>query len=280
MSITIDNLPCMEEYKDFVVRNVSKLEKNTSEDFWLLRAQLENEGFKYVGKKPNDEQSYKKILEAEKTVSELHKKAREIYSFKTCVEEAIFQYLIQGCEIITTQSFDDEGNMIDYTSFFVRKKGADQELLKKIKTLEEEAQKNYDLYLGANADVKNTLTRLKKDKEEHTKYANASLIKAILPTIDNLYRTIEHSKEDTKLSSFTQGIDLILNSMLSTLKKEGIEEVKALGEPFNPEFHEAVSMQPSEEIPKGNVLRELQKGYTLNGRLLRPSAVIISQGKE
>ena len=152
MSVTIDDFPCMEDYKDLVARSMSKLEKATSEDFWLLRAQLENEGFKYAGKKPNDESSYKKILEAEKTSSEIHKKAREIYGFKTCVEEAIFQYILQGNEIITTQSFDDEGNMIDYTSFFIRKKGLDQqELLKKIKNLEEEAQKNYDLYLNTNA---------------------------------------------------------------------------------------------------------------------------------
>ncbi len=281
MSVTLDDIPCMEEYKDFIARNVSKLEKNTSEDFWLLRAQLENEGFKYVGKKPNDEQSYKKVLETEKTVPETIKKAREAYGFKNCTEEAVFQYLIQGYEIITTQAFDQEGNILDYTSFFIKKKGADQqELLKKIKSLEEEAQKNYDLYLRANADVKNTIARLKKDKEEHTKYANASLIKEILPTIDNLYRVIDHSKKDNNLSSLTQGIELILNSMLSALKKEGLEEVKAVGEQFNPEFHEAISMQPSEETPKDYILSELQKGYTLNGRLLRPSMVIISLGKE
>jgi len=280
--ITIEDLPCMEEYKDLVARNVSKLEKNTSENFWLLRAQLEDEGFKYVGKKPNDEESYKKILESEKTVSELHKKARQTYDFKNCIEETIFQYLAQGYEIITTQSFDDEGSIMSYTSFFVRKKGADQqELLKKIKTLEEEAQKNYDLYLRTNADVKNTMTRLKKDKEEHTKYANASLIKAILPSIDNFYRMIEYSKKDQNLpQSFVQGIELVLNNLLSSLKKQGLEEVKSVGGPFNPEFHEAISMQPSEETPKGHVLQELQKGYTLNGRLLRPSSVIVSKGKE
>jgi len=271
----------LDEYKDLAARSVSKLEKTTSEDFWLLRAKLEGEGFKYVGKKPNDEASYKKHLEDEKVTFETHKKAREAYNFKTCVEEAIFQYVTQGYEVITTQAFDDEGNKVDYTSFFIRKKGADQqELLKKIKTLEEEAQKNYDLYLRTNADVKNTMSRLKREKEEHTKYANTSLIKEILPAIDNMYRVIEHAKKDPAMKSLTDGVEITLNGLLNTLKKQGLEEVVSTGEPFNPEYHEAVSMQQHDSIPKGYVVAELQKGYTLNGRLVRASAVIVSSGKE
>ena len=128
--------------------------------------------------------------------------------------------------------------------------------------------------------MKNTISRLKKDKEEHTKYANASLIKEILPTLDNIYRTISHAKQENVPSSFVEGLEITLNGMLSALKKQGIEEVVSVGEPFNPEYHEAISMQQHDTVPKGQVIAEVQKGYTLNGRLLRPSMVIISSGKE
>lgn len=128
--------------------------------------------------------------------------------------------------------------------------------------------------------MKNTVARLKKEKEEHTKYANASLIKDMLPTIDNLYRVIGHAKQDSSLKSFVEGVEITLNGMLSTLKKQGLEEVVAVGEQFNPEYHEAISLQEDDKATPGSVIMELQKGYTLNGRLIRPSMVIVAKEKE
>lgn len=135
-------LPSVEEYPDMIARSISKLKKKTYEEFWLSRAKLEIDGYKYVGQKPNDEQSYQKQLATETNVPGLHKRARQDYGFKNCVEETIFQYLMQGYEIVlVTPSFDVEEKLIDKTSFFIKKKGENQELLQKLAKAEEEAKK-------------------------------------------------------------------------------------------------------------------------------------------
>lgn len=275
------NLPLMQEYKDLLARNVSQLERTTYEEALMLRARLENEGFKYAGQQPNDEKFYTEQLAKEENVLEAQKKARRRYCFKNCAEETVFQYLVQENEIILTQGFDKEGNMIDYTSFFIRKKESVknniEELEKKLKGAEETSQENYGLYMRTCAEMKNASTRWKREKEDMAKYSNEKLIEGILPTIDNLYRVIEHAKENKNIA---EGIELVINSMLSTLKKAGLEEVEAIGKPFDPNFHEAASMQPDDNIAQGCIVAELQKGYMLNERLIRPSMVIVSKGKE
>lgn len=273
------NLPLEQDYKDLLARNVSKLERTDYEEFLVLRALLENEGFKYSGQKANDQKSYLEQLANEKNVPETHQKIRQKYCFKNCVEETIFQYLTQGNEIIITQGFDREGNLIDSTSFFIRKKDAlSKDIQKQLKDAEESSQKNYDLYMKACEEMKSIAIRRKKEKEETVKYANESLIKELLPTIDNFYRAIEHSKEKKEEDNLVKGVELVLDGLLSTLKKAGVEEVESIGKPFDPNFHEAVSTQSDDKVAKGNVLIELQKGYILNGRLIRPSMVIVSTG--
>ncbi len=153
-----------------------------------------------------------------------------------------------------------------------------QELLRKLKDTEKQSEKNYDLYMRTYAEMENIIKRGKKEREDLAKFANESLIKDILPAIDNLERAISHVQDDNNPSRLVEGLDLTLNGLMTTLKKAGLKEVEAEGRPFDPNFHEAISQQIDDKVAPGHVIIESQKGYLLNGRLIRPSRVVISQG--
>ncbi len=153
-----------------------------------------------------------------------------------------------------------------------------QELLEKLKETEEEAQKNHDLYMRAYAEMENVKKRGIKEKEELRKYANETLIKEILPVIDNLQKAISHAQNDKNPTGLIEGLELTLGGLITTLEKAGLKEVEAEGKPFDPNFHEAISQQRDDKVAPGHVITEIQKGYLLNGRLIRPSRVVVSQG--
>jgi len=153
-----------------------------------------------------------------------------------------------------------------------------QELLKEVKDTQKKSQENYDLYMRTYAEMENIKRRGIKERQELSKYANESLIKEILPVIDNLQKAISHAQNDKNPSGLVEGIELTLDGLMATLEKAGLKEVEAEGRPFDPNFHEAISKQIDDKIAPGHVIIELQKGYLLNGRLIRPSMVVISQG--
>ena len=152
------------------------------------------------------------------------------------------------------------------------------ELLEKTEEFQEASNKNYDLYLRSQADIENIKKRNKKEKEEWVKYSNETLIKEILPILDSLEKAISHSDNENSLHALRKGVDLTLKGLKNTLVKSGLEEVKTQGEPFDPCFHQAVSEQEDKNMETGMILQELQKGYTLNRRLIRPAMVIVSKG--
>ena len=154
-----------------------------------------------------------------------------------------------------------------------------QELLKKLTDTKEEAEKNYDLYMRTYAEMENIKKRGIKEREELAKYANESVIKEILPVIDNLDKAISHARNDENSSTLVEGLELTRDGLMKALEKAGVKEVEALGKPFDPNFHESVSQQIDDTVAPGHVIMEMQKGYLLNGRLMRPSMVVISQGK-
>jgi len=153
-----------------------------------------------------------------------------------------------------------------------------EELLQKIKDLQETSKENYDFYLRSQAEMDNIKKRNKKEKEEWVRYSNETLIKQILPVIDNLEMAISHSHNENSHDALREGVELTLKGLRDTLEKSGLEEVKAQGEPFDPAFHQAVSHEKDENIKAGMILQELQKGYTLHQRLIRPAMVIVSKG--
>ena len=153
-----------------------------------------------------------------------------------------------------------------------------KELLKKLKDTEKKVQESQDLYLRTYAEMENIKKRGMKEREELAKFANESLIKEILPVIDNLNKAISHGHNDEDYEGLLEGLELTLDGLIKTLEKTGLEQVEAEGKPFDPALHEAISQQRDDHVAPGHVSIELQKGYLLNGRLIRPSMVVISQG--
>jgi len=151
------------------------------------------------------------------------------------------------------------------------------QLLKKISEIQESVEKNFDLYLRSQAEMENLKKRFKKEKEDLVKYSNESLIKRLLTVMDNLQNAITHSRDKKALKALGEGVELTLKGLMDALEKAGLEQVKAEGEPFDPNFHEAVSELEDDALEPGTVLQELQKGYNLNQRLIRPAMVVISK---
>jgi len=154
-----------------------------------------------------------------------------------------------------------------------------ERLLEKIQEIQKESEKNYDLYLRSQAEMDNLKKRARKEKEDWLKFANESLIKEMLPVLDNLDKALSHSNNENTIHALKEGIALTLKGLKDSLSKSGLEEVKALGEPFDPCFHEAVSEMDDPKAKPGIVITELQKGYVLNSRLIRPAMVVVSRQK-
>lgn len=151
------------------------------------------------------------------------------------------------------------------------------ELVQKASELQEEADQNYDLYLRSHAELENVIKRNKKEKEDWIKYSNETLIKEMLPVLDSLEKAISFSDNKNSFNALKEGVELTLKSLKEVLIKSGLEEVEAEGKPFDPAYHHAVSEQEDENVEPGTILQELQKGYRLNQRLIRPSMVVLSK---
>lgn len=151
------------------------------------------------------------------------------------------------------------------------------DLLKKIEEVQGQAEKNFDLYARSQAEIENLKKRFQKDKEDLVKFSNESLIRQLLLGMDSLEKAILHSQNGDPIHTLREGVELTLKGMMDTMKKTGLEEVKAIGEAFDPNFHEAIAEQEDNNVKPGTVLQEIQKGYILNQRLLRPAMVIVSK---
>ncbi len=141
-----------------------------------------------------------------------------------------------------------------------------------------ETQKNWDLYLRERAELENFRKRMQREKEDLIRFANENLLREILTVVDNLERAIEHArKNDETIQGLMEGVEMTLSQCQKLLEKFGVSPVMAVGEPFDPTWHEAMGQLESTEHPANTVLQEMQKGYVLNDRLLRPALVLISK---
>ncbi|WP_337009578.1 nucleotide exchange factor GrpE [Pantoea sp. AS142] len=137
-----------------------------------------------------------------------------------------------------------------------------------------------DAQLRAQAEIENIRRRTEMDVEKAHKFALEKFANELLPVIDSLERALEvANKEDPQLASMIEGIELTLKGLLGAVRKFGVEVVGETGVPFNPEVHQAMSMMESEEFEPNHVMLVMQRGYTLNGRLLRPAMVAVSKVK-
>jgi molecular chaperone GrpE len=152
-----------------------------------------------------------------------------------------------------------------------------EQLIQKVRETQAASNQNYDLYLRSQAEIDNLKKRHQREQQGLIKFANESLVKQLLPVADNLGKAIDHSQQETSIDALKEGVELTLKGLMDALQKAGVEAIEAVGTPFDPHFHEAVSEAVDDSVETGTVLKELQKGYTLNQRLLRPSMVIVSR---
>ena len=139
------------------------------------------------------------------------------------------------------------------------------------------ADENWDLYLRAVAETDNVRKRAARDVQHARKYALEAIARELLAVRDSFELGLE-AAGSADAASLVEGSKATLKLLSTTLERFGIAELDPLGEPFDPEQHEAISMQPSTEMEPGSVMTVVQKGYSLNGRLLRPAMVVVAAG--
>ena len=144
--------------------------------------------------------------------------------------------------------------------------------------LAETAKKEQDLLLRTRAEIDNIRRRTEQDVEKAHKFALEKFAKDILNTIDNLERALATpaNTEDEAVKALFDGVELTLKELLATVARFGVEPVGVVGEVFNPDLHQAISMQPMEGFETNQITTVLQKGYLLNGRVIRPAMVMVA----
>jgi len=141
-------------------------------------------------------------------------------------------------------------------------------------------QETEEKLLRMAADFENTKKRLQREKETSLKFAEENILKGLLPSVDNLERAIEQGRNNTEdASGLLDGVEMTCKGLLATLEKFGLKPLDVVGEAFDPNFHEALAMEASEEVPQNMILQEFQKGYMYKERLLRAAKVVVSKGK-
>ena len=147
-------------------------------------------------------------------------------------------------------------------------------------TLEAQKQELQDKMLRMAAEFENYKKRMIRDRESAFKYAEEGVLKELLPSIDNLERALAHQNGTDDVKSMRDGVELTLKGLLAATAKFGLIPIESVGQPFDPNIHEALAMEVSDSLPPQSVLREFEKGYFYKDRLLRAAKVVVAKGAE
>lgn len=158
-----------------------------------------------------------------------------------------------------------------------------KELEDKLAAAEKEKKDNWDRYLRAAADLENMRKRQKRELEDAKFDTKNKVLKEMLPVVDNLERAIEHAsgggaEGDQALRPIVDGVQLVLRQFTTAFERLDVTAIDAMGQPFDPNLHEAISQQESDQ-PAGTVIQVLQRGYRAGDRLLRPALVVVAKAK-
>ena len=150
-----------------------------------------------------------------------------------------------------------------------------EQLEEQIRLKDEELASQKDTFLREKAELENFKKRLTKEKEDFVQFANERLLKELIQIEDNLERALE--VPNATFESLKEGVEMIQKQFTTFLKNQKAESIEALGKPFDPNLHEVLNQQESEEHEENTVIQEYSKGYTLNGRILRSAKVVIAK---
>jgi molecular chaperone GrpE len=137
-----------------------------------------------------------------------------------------------------------------------------------------------DLALRSQADFENFRKRASREKDDARKYANADFLERLIPIIDNFELGLSAAKSSGEGAAILMGMEMVAKQLNDFLVQSGVEPIPAEGQKFDPNLHEAVAQEASGTVPEGQILRQIRKGFKLRDRLLRPSTVVVSKGKE
>jgi len=148
-----------------------------------------------------------------------------------------------------------------------------------VTTLQKKENENSDLQdrlLRLSAEFENFKKRNRREMSEFKKFAAEMIIKELLPVVDNLERALDTATSEEACKAINEGVAMTRDEMLKVFSRYGVQPIEALDQPFDPSYHQAVGQEENSEKEKNTILKEYQKGYTMHGRLLRPSMVIVS----
>jgi len=152
-----------------------------------------------------------------------------------------------------------------------------QSLEEKLQAAERQAQENHERFLRAAAELDNFRKRKEREVSDLRKYANQMLLRELLGVVDNLERALAASLENSEPEGLREGVEMTLKELLKIFDQFKVTPIESHEQPFDPNQHEAVMQEPSDAFPPNTVLKELQKGYMLRDRLLRPAMVVVSK---
>jgi len=147
-----------------------------------------------------------------------------------------------------------------------------------IAIMQQELGQARDMMLRLAAELDNYKKRSMRERESLIKYAAQGIIQELIPILDNFERAIESASQSKDFNSLIKGVEMIFRQMYDALERKGVSKINALGETFDPNVHEAIAQVASDECPENTVVEELQKGYMLHDRVIRPSRVAVSCG--
>ncbi len=154
----------------------------------------------------------------------------------------------------------------------------EKDMSAELEEVRQKLQESEEKVLRLAAEFENTKKRLQRERETSLKYAEENVLKELLPGIDNIERAMEQGQDSNSMESLLEGVELTRKGLSATLEKFGVKAIESIGEPFDPNIHEAVAMEETEEMEPNRVLKEFQKGYLYKDRLLRAAKVIVSKG--
>ena len=154
------------------------------------------------------------------------------------------------------------------------------ELMKEIQSLQDEVQVQKDNYLRSVADLENYRRRMVREKDELRKNATYSMVEDFLPIIDNMTLGIESAKKHEASEDILKGFEMVAAQIRSIFLSHEVEELNPIGEVFNPNVHECVSLMASDEVAENHIINVVRVGYQLKERLLRAASVVVSSGKK
>jgi len=164
---------------------------------------------------------------------------------------------------------------VEETNDIEEKTVGESDLMARLEEKEKEASENYDKYIRTVAELENYKKRAAREKADSIRYGNENLIKDILPLVDSMDRALQHADNSGDFEAFKKGLKLLQDQLLCSLEKHGVQKIECVDKTFDPNVHEALFQVESDTHEENTIVDELEKGYLLSGRLLRPAKVSV-----